>query len=240
MTTMPKSPEFGDLYYRKFGRNADVGSGDVPEDIWEGGGVYSFPATGGVVSLVSDDAQDDKGTPGTGAHTIWLEGLSATDWTLQQEEVDLDGVNPVTSTKSFIRLFRMRVVAAGTYETNVGTITASIGGSPVAIISPDFGQTLMAVFTIPADFRVAYLIGWYAGILRRHLACSAELGLYARPFGEGWQNKELISVNNAVAWDSDIPERSVELLPKTDLRVAATYVSADMGVYAGFDLHMLV
>ena len=32
---------------RKFGRNADVDAGSTPEDVWNGGGVYTgFPTSG--------------------------------------------------------------------------------------------------------------------------------------------------------------------------------------------------
>ena len=86
---------------------------------------------------------------------LTIEGLDA-NYHEQTETVTLTGTSAVTTTNTFIRVFRM------TYEdgANVGTITArtvSASGTVVAQIDVGYAQTLMAVYTIPAG-HTGYLV----------------------------------------------------------------------------------
>ena len=71
----------------------------------------------------------------------------------------MDGTTTVTTTQQFLRVFRMSVETAGSFGNNEGTITATYtGGADVAAtISPGNGQTLMALYTIPAGY-TGYLL----------------------------------------------------------------------------------
>ena len=132
----------------KFGYNSAIGSGSF-EVIWETGGQYPYQSTAVAVDVVSDDVADD--VAGTGARTLKIQGLDG-DYNLAEETIDMDGTTTVTTTQTFLRVFRASVETAGTSKTNVGDITIEYaGGSDVAAtITAENGQTLMAIYTIPA------------------------------------------------------------------------------------------
>jgi hypothetical protein len=139
----------------KFGYNSSIGSGAF-ETIWETGNDYPWQSSAVTVDVVSDDTNDD--VAGTGARTLRIQGLDGS-YNLAEETVDMDGTTTVTTTQTFLRVFRMSVETAGTSGNNVGNISVTYtGGSDVAAtISPGNGQTLMTLYTIPAGY-TGYLL----------------------------------------------------------------------------------
>jgi len=139
----------------KFGYNDSIGSGAF-ETIWETGNDYPWQSSAVTVDVVSDDTNDD--VAGTGARTLRIQGLDGS-YNFAEETVDMDGTTTVTTTQTFLRVFRMSVETAGTSGNNEGTITVTYtGGSDVAAtISPGNGQTLMCLYTIPAGY-TGYLL----------------------------------------------------------------------------------
>jgi len=139
----------------KFGYNSSIGSGSF-ETIWETGDDYPWQSTAVTVDVVSDDINDD--VAGTGARTLRIQGLDGS-YNLAEETVDMDGTTTVTTTQTFLRVFRMSVETAGTSGNNVGNISVTYtGGSDVAAtITAGNGQTLMCLYTIPAGY-TGYLL----------------------------------------------------------------------------------
>jgi len=139
----------------KFGYNPSIGSGSF-ETIWETGNNYPWQSSAVTVDVVSDDTNDD--VAGTGARTLRIQGLDGS-YNLAEETVDMDGTTTVTTTQTFLRVFRMSVETAGSSGNNEGTITVTYtGGSDVAAtISEGNGQTLMTLYTIPAGY-TGYLL----------------------------------------------------------------------------------
>jgi len=139
----------------KFGYNSSIGSGSF-ETIWETGDDYPWQSTAVTVDVVSDDVNDD--VAGTGARTLRIQGLDGS-YNLAEETVDMDGTTTVTTTQTFLRVFRMSVETAGTSGNNVGNISVTYtGGSDVAAtITAGNGQTLMCLYTIPAGY-TGYLL----------------------------------------------------------------------------------
>ena len=139
----------------KFGYNSSIGSSSY-ESIWETGGVYSFMSTADQLEVVSADANDTS--VGTGARTVELQGLDSS-YDLLTETVTMNGTTAVTTTGSFLRIFRARVLTAGTGEVNAGaiTITDQDTSTTRATISAGQGQTLMSVYTVP-NGKTAYIV----------------------------------------------------------------------------------
>jgi len=139
----------------KFGYNPSIGSGAF-ETIWETGDNYPWQSTAVTVDVVSDDTNDD--VAGTGARTLRIQGLDGS-YNLAEETVDMDGTTTVTTTQTFLRVFRMSVETAGTSGNNIGNISVTYtGGSDVAAtITAGNGQTLMTLYTIPAGY-TGYLL----------------------------------------------------------------------------------
>jgi hypothetical protein len=136
-------------FIRKFGANRSVDTGSVPESIWSGGGLYPWPAAP-VLLEVLGGALDVS--PSAGAWTVEVHGLDA-NWESQVAVVTLNAATPVAiPTITWRRVFRARVVTAGSGGVNAGAITIRVasGGTTLALIEAGLGQTTMAIYTIPA------------------------------------------------------------------------------------------
>jgi len=143
----------------KFGYNHQISS-TAFETIWEGSNAYPWQTVADQLEVLSSSANDTSA--GTGARTVELEGLDSS-WNLLTETVTMNGTTAVTTTGSFLRIFRARVVTAGTGLINTGDITIRDQDTSTtrAIITnsvgKSMGQTLMAIYTVPAG-KTAYLI----------------------------------------------------------------------------------
>lgn len=145
----------------KFGRNLIINNASVPEDVWQGGGVYTgFPSAAETVNVVSSSGSDTSA--GVGARTVVLYGLDS-DYNAISETITLNGTSNVLSSNSYLRLQRAIVVTAGTSEVNVGTLTMTQSSSSavMATISAGYGQTQIAAFTVPAG-KTAYVVQYSA------------------------------------------------------------------------------
>lgn len=138
----------------KFGENPDIDTGTVPEDVWDVGGLYPFPSSALETTIVSTSA-DDTST-GTGARTVTVFGLSD-DFSLLQETITLNGTTPITLSDNYYRVYRVKVVTVGSNASNVGDIDVKHGSTVLARILAGENQTLMAIFTIPNTYHVAYI-----------------------------------------------------------------------------------
>jgi len=143
----------------KFGYNPFISS-TAYESIWEGSNAYPWQTVADQLEVLSSDADDTSA--GTGARTVELQGLDSS-WNLLTETVIMNGTSAVTTTGSFLRIFRARVVTAGSSGRNEGTITIRDQDTSTtrALITNGAtdgnGQTLMAVYTIPAG-KTGYII----------------------------------------------------------------------------------
>ena len=213
------------LHVNKFGYNTSVGTSF--ENITDLG-TNTLPTAAGVVSVVSSSTNDTSA--GTGARTLEIQGLDA-DYNLQTSTVTMAGTGTVTTgSDTYLRIFRMRVLTAGTGETNAGSITASIGGSNVAQISAGNGQTLMGVYTVPAGYHCS-LLKLQASISKNQ---EATIQLRTKAADNGaWQVKgQFGTFAAAITYDYDIPLIFDE---KTDIEfIAKAGATSEMGVV--FDL----
>jgi len=147
----------------KFGRVICLGA-SIRIPMWDGNANYIFPVTANTVTVTSDDIADAPA--GIGARSVHIYGLDE-NWEEINEIITLGA----TSTKTFIRVYRAHVEESGTSDfpydstkigNNKGTITITHNGttSPIAVILPGLGQTLMAIFTIPVGYKA---LMWAAG-----------------------------------------------------------------------------
>lgn len=198
-------------HINKFGYNSAVGTSF--ETITDLGGNQYYPTSAGVVSVVSTDANDDDGD--TGARTVKVQGLDG-NYEEISETITLNGTSAVTTTASFLRVFRMRVITAGTTGTNEGNITASIGGNDIArISSANGGQTLMAVYTVPKG-KTAYLIDFH-GSLSKNQEAVFMIRTKNGAESSAWQVKAMFGTfANAVHYHYPVP---IEITEKTDIEV---------------------
>lgn len=128
-----------------FGYQPVVGTSDIC--VWEDAAPYVFPTSAVTMTVVSTSASDD-----TGLGKVIISGLDA-NYNILVEVVDLDGLNPVTTTNAFLRINNVRLSVAGLNQvTNIGTITVSHAGVTYAKILPSVGQTQMSQYTVPSGY----------------------------------------------------------------------------------------
>lgn len=143
----------GFSYFTKFGRNPDIDVGTTPEDIWNGGGLYTgqpvHSAPAETIEVFSSDAAD--AAAGTGARTVRVIGLDE-NWDEQEEDFTLNGVTPVVSITLWRRAFRAFVLTAGSSGENEGIITAR-HTTTIANVFMNLpiaqNQTTIAAYTVP-------------------------------------------------------------------------------------------
>ena len=130
----------------KYGYNGSVGT--LEETIWTVGGNITWLTDASILSVTSDSGDDALG--GTGARRIKIFGLDS-NYSEITEDIDLNGLAPVNTNNSFLRVFRSFVFDSGTGGVNVGTISIKDDNNvTLAEITETEGQTQMAVYTVPA------------------------------------------------------------------------------------------
>lgn len=218
----------------KFGR-VTTGSASAPEDVWNAGGAYPFQDVAGAISAVSDNAADASG--GTGARVIIVDGLDADGFAVSHE-IALNGATSVApvGAPSALAINRVYVDTAGSNTTNVGTITVSIGGTVVAQIDPEYGQTQQACYTVPANYDRAEVYGLYLSIVRT-VSTSIIFSVDVQLPGKAWRRRYEDSALNASAFNNEFSPPIV-VPPLSRIRIRAQSVSAANGVecYASFSL----
>lgn len=231
----------GRRYVNKAGRNGDVDSGSLPEDIWNGGGVYTgFPTSGSAetISVVSTSADD--AAAGTGARTVRLLGLDGS-YNEITEDVTLNGTTPVNTVATFWRLHSASVQSAGAGGFNVGTITFrhTTTTSNVFLSMPALrNQSNAGAYTIPAG---------YTGLFKRlgvwirsaNTTLSADGEIWIRQFGAAARLRRPWSANNTFSYQSDV-YGGIVLPEKTDIIIRVSQCSTNnMDIIAEYDLELI-
>jgi hypothetical protein len=120
-----KGNVFGHAINQGSGKNPSISTVSTPEDVWNGGGIYTgFPTGAGeAMEVYSSDSADTSA--GTGARTIIISGLlDDTGAEVADVTVTLNGTTPVSlGAGLYYRVFRMKVLTAGSGGENAGTIT---------------------------------------------------------------------------------------------------------------------
>jgi hypothetical protein len=208
-------------HINKFGFTGTNANGTAT--VWDGNGttaIYPYPVAG-IVSVSSSSGTDD-------GETIEVQGLddqfNAVTETLT--------IGSGTSTASFSRVFRARMITAG----NVGTISIDQGVNLAAQILPSNSQTLMAVYTIPAGY-TGYIAQFQGSVDKANVDVKFKLfcrepndnGVF-RLIGQ-WGTQG----GNPVGYEYPVPLRVTE---KSDLRVDVT-TGAACGCGAIFDVILI-
>ena len=132
----------------KFGRNPDIGTGTVPEDIWNGGGVYTGFPTGAPeeFEVFSSSASD------TGVLTFTYLA-SSTSTAYATATVTLNGTTPVATGITGYRMHTARYSSGSATGFNVGTITLrhrTTTANVFCVMPIGRSQTYVSAYTVPA------------------------------------------------------------------------------------------
>tara|TARA_B100001939_G_scaffold33594_1_gene26099 strand:- start:123 stop:839 length:717 start_codon:yes stop_codon:yes gene_type:complete len=204
---------------QKFGLNTAVGTSF--ETIWDGNNTYTYPSSAGTATATSSDTSSDN----TG--TVEIQGLDS-NYDLATETLTIGGSAGSTS---FTRVFRAVMKTANTGTANVGTISITVSSTTVAQIRPDYGQTLMCVYTVPRKHN-AYLMQVDIGSSKD---LENEIRFITKEISNGnvWNTKSFITTRGGfMEKNYAVP---VVIPEKTDIELIAK-ASATSAVSGGFEL----
>ena len=225
----------------KFGSNPDIDSGDAPEDIWDGSGIYDYTIISGLLNLSSSSTGDTQ--------EYIVVGLDD-NYAAQQASVTASGQTPVTVSGVWSRVYR--AYNNGTTD-NAGDVylwnqagAATIGVPNTATdvkakIQVGLNQTLMALYTVPAG-KTGYLISWYAGESTAGIGTpEGTIQLKIREFGKVFRVKRqmsLIATGNTIYQEKmSVP---LQIQEKSDILVTCPFMAGtNVVVDAGFDLILI-
>lgn len=221
----------------KFGRNPDIDTGTVPEDVWEGGGLYTgFAAAAETLQVFSSSANDTAA--GSGARTFRITGLDSS-YNVIQEIVTLNGVTPVTTSQTFLRAHTAQVLTSGSSNAafNAGTITVRQSTTTTNVmLVMDIGtnQTNCSAYTVPAGY-TAYMQQVH-GSVRGSTSATCDGAIYVRAFGASPRLRRPFDISTNAPL-SDSIYGGIPFSEKTDivLRISATSAN-NADVAAGYDL----
>ena len=222
------------FYVNKYGRASDV---DAALDVYDvSTGSYEFPTVAfetKIVGLANDDVSSN------GVHSVKIEGLDINGSEIT-EVATLTGATAVTLANSYYRVNRAYVKATGASGVNSGNISIThTGSATLARISPLEGQTLQAIFTMPAN-TTGNVVSWRVDAARESSQTDfvASVRLQTRNNGEGWRTRDAAIAGNANSLNRvfQTPE-PITIKPLTDVKVRVTAVNTNNGtVAAGFEI----
>ncbi len=222
-----------------FGRNPDVDTAAVTEDIWTIGGDFIFPTVAEPLECVSTSANDDGSPLGTGAHTLVVLGLDG-GYELVTETITLDGTTPVVSTTSFLRTNRALIDTAGSSFTNEGEIDCIQQTSTLPLFRvPELkGQATNVAFTVPDGFTL--LVTRLYGSIGRNQATAATLEFVIRPFGKAARTVGYAGLNSqGTTWSNQLYPIPAEIPARTDVKMRVSVESNNSDVNAGFEGYLV-
>lgn len=219
----------------KFGSIAALAATD---DIWSGSNSYPFPAAAAATTAISGDDEDGGAGGDTGALTIRVIGLDA-DYLEVSQDIILNGTTVTAAfTTPLIRCYRAWVltVGAGATGTNIGAIDIKHGSTIIAQIPVGLGQTQMAIYTVPADYTLAYIKHWDCTAHGLGATASADFSLQVKEFGGAWKQIEKMGISSGMGGYHQTLEQ--KLGAKADIRIRCTATASITSASASFDIEL--
>jgi len=209
----------GVSHINKFGYNDAVGG--TQETIWDAGGLYAYASAPTLLTVTS--TQDDSGLD------IEIQGLDSDYFPLTETITTSSG--GTVGTSRFSRIFRALVISE-IDSANEDNINITGDGKTLARISAEKGQTLMALYTVPAN-KTAYLQKFQGSVSAQN--APGIFKIMAKPVDGAFNVKgQFGTAGTPVTYDYPVPLQFGE---KTDIEIRAT--SGNNGAGAVFDLIIL-
>ena len=220
----------------KYARNPVIDTASTPEDVWNGGGLYTgFPtATAEQFEVLSDDPADTSA--GTGARTVRFFYQDA-DYNMFDAngdplffDVTMNGTTGVSvGNPTGMRVWRGKVLTSGSSEANVGEVACrwiTTTATVFAIVPATFGQTSLSNFTIPAGY-TGYL-KQYAVTMDDNQVNRAEMAVVVRDFGSNtYRNTRPFTLVRGTPYQPNIIYGGIEMVEKTDFVLRVLSVSTN-------------
>ena len=217
----------------KFGSNSSVPnqvSIETPVTVWDFQTNYSFPEDGGESLFVVSADSTDIG------QEITVIGLDE-NFTLKQQTINLNGHTNVSLDRSWSRVFR--AYNSGSSELSGDISVVNSEGDVYAYLMPENNQTLMAFYTIPAEY-TGYLMKFHCSAQNTSSAAiNYTIHLKTREFGKVFRTRKIISCSTNQS-DEEVLLFPLELPAKTDIIFQIVGADGNGGaVNADFDIALL-
>lgn len=194
----------------------DVNDTTYPWSVW---------SSAGTVSVLAVHAADNN-------KTIVLEGLDE-NFNIQTENIVVSSTGAVSSTKSFIRLYRAYLLDG---TSNIDNINVQKNSTTVLRITAGKSQTLMAVYTVPRD-KTAFLV---KGTASCQAGADATGNMFVRYSGQQsfriGHSFEVSGAGGSYTYEFGVP---ILIPEKSDIDVRASVRSNNARVTAAFDLILI-
>ena len=164
----------------KSGRNPDIDTGSVPEDIWTAGGVHQQLTTAQRIAFSSTSPLDTAA--GTGMRSVIIFGLQSWSSLETFEIVELAGGSNAFTVESYVFVNRVFGVTWGTTNgVNAGDVKAEgeTDGTTQALIRAGDNTALQSIYGFPAQIFCA-VVNFYAVLNRQSSAGSADVRLLVK------------------------------------------------------------
>jgi hypothetical protein len=186
---------------------------------------WSAFATAGVITASIADASDN-------GKVVTVLGLDA-NYNEASDTFTLSSTQTVAGTTQFIRVFRAYV---STGDSNVGDVNFTKNGVDVLRITATKGQTLMAIYTVPAG-KTGYL---YQGVCTAQASADGTGNMFVRYFGQTafriGHSFEVAGVGGQYDYDFSFP---IQLPEKTDIDVRITTRTNNGRYTSAFDILLI-
>jgi len=217
----------------KFGSNSNVPnqvSIESPVTAWDFQTNYNFPDDiGESLFIVSADPADI-------GQEITVVGLDE-NFSSKQQTINLNGTTNVALNGSWSRVFR--AYNSGSSELSGDISVVNSEGDVYAYLMPENNQTLMALYTIPAEY-TGYLMKFHCSAQNTSSAAiNYTIHFKTREFGKVFRTRKIISCSTNQS-DEETLLFPLELPPKTDIIFQIVGADGNGGaVNADFDIALL-
>ena len=207
---------------QKFGRNTAISTNE--ETIADQGGLYTYISTTGTATVTSSNTGADNNG------TVLIEGLDA-NYNIVSETATIGGS---ATTQTFLRVNRATLITANTGTSNTGNISITVDSTTAGYIPANYGQTLQAVYTIPANHK-GYLLQIDGGTDEKEKPIHMVLKTRDNTVtNSAFQTKSYIVFENTrTEHFFYVPEIITE---KTDVELRAISPDGELEVSGGFEL----
>ena len=227
--------ESASAFVRQFGSNESVDqnvSDSSPETVWLGSSSYVFPPDVGTgIQIHSTNNADTE--------QVVIEGLDE-NFLMKSWTGNLNGTGYVNTSGKWTRIFGAYNNSSTSFSGTVNIHPSGNVASNYLLINPYNNQSLMAVYTIPANY-TGYLVAY--GMSAHNAGSSSSIfyniKIKTREFGKVFRTQ----CSNSFGTESSI-ERfltfPIQLLPKTDIKFDIVSANGNNGfVDAEFSIALL-
>ncbi len=189
------------------GRNSVITTSSRPEDVWNGGSLYTgFPDNAETLEIKSSSDNDAVGE--SGAWTAVIENLLDEDGVLMPDIiVSLDGQNWVSlGPIEYWRTAQARVLTAGSSGHNEGELTVrqtTTTANIMAVMPAEGNETAIAAYTVPFGCEAHINVIGMQISKGNGTLCGATCTIRAREHGSVFQSKLYPTIGSGAPFDYD-------------------------------------